>query len=588
MMNITSGDKATGNRPGLAGFLPSLFSLLAFLMVPNPRAQLKKHPAFEFQSISNPGINQGITGLGLFPDGRMAVVTFRGTMDKPAYSANPTFARPSYGAVFIIENGKATRIYDKILDAMGVLVHEGALYVTDQNRVIKFTEQNGTWSQATFLDIPSGDGYFEYSFGPVAPGDGYFYFGNSNHTEPPVGYMIKQNFPDRGTIIRVPVQGGEYEVYAKGIRMPNGIGLGPDNSIVITENQGVWRPSSVVNYIQKGKHYGYAHTVAERDSIAEIAPSTIQLPYKTISTSPTQLMKLDAGPFKDHLIFGDWPSAGLYRAHLDPIVDSKGSPTFQGSCFYLTSGNAQSALRMIKDPGKNEYFVANMSNYGFGSLQKLKYNPSASFFEMLAIRARSGGLEIEFTQPVGSGAETAGNYTLEDWKYDYSAYKKNTKLYYYPDIVPSGLSVSKVQVSDDRARVFLTVDGMEEGSVIHVALGSITSQSGSALVYKDGWYTLNYFSKVAFSPTPTSIREAGRKPVVASDLSVNLRSGIVSFAWTREYSSLTICDLNGSVKKIFDVSGRKILLWEGASEYKGLHLVKLQGKKTSAVRKVIF
>jgi hypothetical protein len=243
---------------------------------------------------------------------------------------------------------------------------------------------------------------------------------------------------------------------------------------------------------------------------------------------------------------------------------------------------------MIKDPGKNEYFVANISNYGYGGFQKLIYNPAASFFDMLAIRARSGGLEIEFTQPVGSGAETAGNYTLEDWKYDYSVYKKNTKLYYYPDIVPSGLNVAKVQVSDDRTRVFLTVDGMEEGSVIHVALGNISSQSGNSLVYKDGWYTLNYFSKVAFSQVPSlvpAVEKGGKGP---SDLSVQMQSGVVDFAWTSEYSTLTVHDLNGSAKAMFNVSGRKSFQWKGGSGYKGLYLVKLQGKETAALVKVLF
>lgn len=572
-------------------FRASVFSvcfLFAFLLAPISQAQLKKHPAFTFRSISVSGITQGVTGMGVFPDGRLAVVTFRGTMDKPAYSDNPTFARPSYGGVYIIENGKATQIYDKILDAMGVLVYEGAVYVTDQNRVIKFTENNGTWSQATFLNIPTGDGYFEYSFGPVAPGDGYFYFGNSNHTDPPVGYMIKQKFRDRGTIIRVPVQGGDYEVYAKGIRMPNGFGLGPDNGIAITENQGVWRPASVVNYIQKGKHYGYSHSVAERDSIPEITPSAIQLPYKTISTSPTQPVKLDSGPFKDQLIFGDWPAAGLYRAQLDPVADDKGSPAYQGSCFYLTSGNSQSALRMVKDPGTNEIYLANISNYAYGSFQKITYNPEASFFEMKAIRARSGGLEIEFTQPAGSGIETAGNYNLEHWSYDFSVYEKDVKLYYYPDITPSALSVSKVQVSDDKTRVFLAVNGMAEKSVIHVNLGSLTSQSGSGLVYKDGWYTLNYFSKVAFSPAPTAIPAVGKRGKDSHDLRVLRQSGGIAFEWTSEFSYLTVHDLSGSVKATFNVSGRKSFLWKGASDYKGLYLVKLQGKEASAVTKIFF
>lgn len=566
--------------------IPPLFFLLAFLVVPNARAQLKKHPAFSFQSLSVSGITQGITGIGVFPDGRLAVATFRGTMDKPAYSDNPAFARPSYGSVYIIENGKATRIYDKILDAMGVLVHEGAIYVSDQNQVLKFTEQGGVWSQATFLKIPTGDGYFEYTFGPVAPGDGYFYFGNSNHTEPPVGYMVKQKFPDRGTIIRVPEEGGDYEVYAKGIRMPNGMGLGPDNSIVITENQGVWRPASVVNHIRKGKHYGYAHTVAERDSISEISPSTIQLPYKTITTSPTQLVKLDAGPFKDHLIFGDWPATGLYRAHLDPILDDKGLPTYQGSCFYLTSGNSQSAIRMVKEPGTNGIYLANLSNYAFGSLQKLTYNPAAAFFEMLSIRARSGGLEIEFSQPVGTGAEAAATYSLEDWEFDYSVYGKNTKLYYYPDFTPSALSVTKVQLSEDKTRVFLTVEGMTEKSVIHVTLGNLSSQSGSSLLYKDGWYTLNYFSKEPFKPTPSLIPAVDPKHG-KSDLVVHRRSGAIALAWTSDYSVLTVQNLDGSVERTYDVSGRNRFQWNAAEYSKGLYLLKLRGRHASALAKVL-
>ncbi len=564
-----------------AGITTLLFFLASWMATP-ASAQLKRHPAFSFRNLSVSGINQGVSALGVFPDGRLAAVTFRGTMDKPAYSANPTFNRPSYGSVYIIENGQATRIYDRILDAMGALVYEGALYVTEQNRVIKFTESGGSWSEETFLDIPSGDGYFEYSFGPVAPGDGYFYIGNSNHTDPPVGYMIEQEFPDRGTIIRVPVQGGDYEVYAEGIRMPNGLGLGPDNSIVITENQGVWRPASVINHIQQGKHYGYTHSVAAQSSI-EFTPNTIQLPYKTITSSPTQVVKLEAGPFKDHLIFGDWPTSGLYRAHLDPITDDKGMPTFQGACFYLTSGNSQSALRLLRDPGTNEFYVANMSSYAYGSFQKLAYNPDATFFEMLAIRARSGGLEIEFTQPVGAGAETVGNYTLEDWGYDYSVYE-NTRLYYYPDITPSALTVTGAQVSDDRTRVFLTVGGMTAGKVIHVKLGAFNSQAGTSLLYTDGWYTLNYLSDQSFSP----VAVAEKKREAPSDLSVKRLAGTVALAWTSEYSTLSVYDLGGSLKRSFDVSGRKNFQWAGALNYNGLYLVKLQGKETSAVKKVAF
>jgi hypothetical protein len=161
-------------------------------------------------------------------------------------------------------------------------------------------------------------------------------------------------------------------------------------------------------------------------------------------------------------------------------------------------------------------------------------------------------------------------------------------LYYYPDLAPEALGVSKVQVSDDKTRVFLAVDGMAERTVIHVTLGDLTSQSGNSLVYKDGWYTQNYFSKVAFSQAPAPISAAGKRRGTLSDLQVRRQSGALAFGWASDYSTLAVHDLDGSLKRIFNVSGRKSFQWKDVSDCQGLHLVKLQGKAASAVAKVFF
>lgn len=65
-----------------------------------------------------------------------------------------------------------------------------------------------------------------YSYGPLHK-DGYLYMA--------LGSPFAGRSTDRGAVIRVPVAGGKHEVVATGLRNPNGIGLGPDREIYVTD-----------------------------------------------------------------------------------------------------------------------------------------------------------------------------------------------------------------------------------------------------------------------------------------------------------------------------------------------------------------
>ena len=57
-----------------------------------------------------------------------------------------------------------------------------------------------------------------------------------------------------------------------------------------------------------------------------------------------------------------------------------------------------------------------MENSGM-VLQRLKHN-GASTFEMLAVRAKSNGMEIEFTEPLQEGEGwSKSNYLVKQWYY---------------------------------------------------------------------------------------------------------------------------------------------------------------------------
>ncbi len=552
----------------------------------NLEAQLKSHPGYDIVDVTVSGFNKGITGLDFLPDGRMVVLTYRGNMDKPSVQGNDLpLTRTEWGEAYIIDNiggsgsATATKIFDKFIDAMGVLVHNGNIIVADQNKLLKLVDNgSGSYEAETLADIPTGDGWFEYSFGPVAPGDGYFYVGNSNHTEPPIGYLTEQGAPDRGTIIRIPEEGGDYEVYATGIRMPDGMGIGPNNQLIVTENQGIWRPASTLEHIQQGKFYGYAHDEADRNP-DDVTPPSIWLPYQTFVNSPTQPVYMKSGRYKGQMLFGDWGKSGLFRAFLDPIKDKNGEDTYQGACFFVTDGFKQYALRLHLDPNTGEIYTGNIGMAATGpGPQKVIPNDDVSVFEMLAIRARNGGMEIEFTEPVGDMASQTNMYSLEHWYYEFN-------IEYYND--PMGitdLDISGVQISEDKTKVFLEISNLTTDRVIHFELsGNLKSQNGGSLLYNEAWYTLNYMNQ---SEPFTSVNPNHR--VIPSDVSINNAAGNIYFEWSLNYNSLSIFNLDGSEIDNFNIRGLTEFKIPKDYQYKGVLLVQLKGNEFSSLKKVAF
>jgi cytochrome c len=108
-------------------------------------------------------------------------------------------------------------------------------------------------------------------------------------------------------------------------------------------------------------------------------------------------------------------------------------------------------------------------------------------FEPLAVRIRSNGLELEFTQPLaaGGGWDPAGYYVTQ-WGY------QPVQTYGGPKVRHRRGEVRSATVSENRRRVFLELPDLVTGEVIHVRLPeSLASAGGNALWSGDAWYTVN-------------------------------------------------------------------------------------------------
>jgi hypothetical protein len=533
---------------------------------------MELHPGYQLVDIPLRGLNKAFTGLASLSDGRMVAVTYRGTMDKPGYASTP-FNRTNFGQVYLLDNMsgepagvKQTLIADSLLDGMGVCVVEDRIYIGDLNKIIMLQDKDGDGKFETkevVGEVPAKDGWFEYAFGPIYKDD-YLYMALGVHTKQS-GEPETPLIEDRGTLIRIPISGGKYEVVAQGIRSPDGIGLGPKDEIFVTDNQGGWRPASSFIHIQEGKHYGYK-SLGENIT-TPITPPSMWLPHGELNNSPTEPVLLKTGQYKGQLLYGDFANQKIFRAFLDPVGD-----TYQGAVFSFSGGLKYAAHRMVVDEQGVIYVGGIVLNGGTTGPQKLVPKPNAEVFEMLAIRSKKGGLEIEFNQPVGANAANKSLFSLKQWSYtptiSYGGPKQNVM----------DLTVANLQVSTDSTRVFLEVGNLTAGNVIQISVSdSLKSTKNLSVWSKTGYYTLNTLSDaIPLAPVGKDRRTS------VLDLSAQYLDHAIRFTWTGSgYTNLTLRNVKGTLLKSVNVSGRNSISIPIESSSRQLLIVRIEGKSVA-------
>jgi cytochrome c len=120
-------------------------------------------------------------------------------------------------------------------------------------------------------------------------------------------------------------------------------------------------------------------------------------------------------------------------------------------------------------------------------LEKIQYN-GKSTFEMLSIKAKSDGFEIEFTEALDRENLNAVLDKMVLQQYRYEA----TEAYGGPKLDLETLKPKEVLLADDGMKIDLKVDGLKENHVVYFNLPiDLKSSDGNALWSSEAWYTLN-------------------------------------------------------------------------------------------------
>lgn len=447
------------------------------------------HPSMNLVDIRPGGFEPRVGGMDFMSDGRLVICEW-----------DPN------GDVYILEGLEKATTEDRsmvhakkfasgLAEPLGVTVLKEAgesdrIFVLQKQELTELIDTDNDGVADVYRCHADGwnvsDNFHEFAFGLVQTG-GKFYF-NLAVAINPGGSTHEPQVEGRGTVRSVDMD-GNVETFATGFRTPNGIGLGPDDEIFVSDNQGDWVPASTLAAVYKGGFYG-SHTVPDhKNATMNPVPPILWMPQGEIGNSPSNPVLVKEGVYKGQMFHGDVTYGGVQRDFIERV-----NGNWQGAIFQFTQGLEGGVNRIVFGPDGALYVggIGSTGNWGqegkvrYG-LQKLVPNGKTAF-EPLAIRAKTGGFEIEFTQPLADSAVAWNpvSYVVSSWGY------QRTNTYGGPKIDEKILKVTAVSVSEDRKKVGLAVDGLEATKVVNIRVaGAVQNEAGERLWTTEGFYTLN-------------------------------------------------------------------------------------------------
>lgn len=489
---------------------------LAFLLAsPLLAAASPWEDHFDFDKIPMPeGVDPQIGGLDFFADGRLAAVFHRGE----AMIYDPATRQWS-----LFANG--------LQEPLGVVTEpDGSLVVMQRAELTRLRDTDGD-GRADAYDTLSDDfgmtgNYHEFAFGPARGPDGHFYIalnvasngaairpeirgefseiGQLNReqlTEGPgwrgnagkAGRMYSR-VPWRGWVLRVAPDGSRTEPWASGFRSPDGIGFDDRDRLLVTDNQGDWRPTSPLYAVKKDAFHGHPASLVwtpgwdGRDPLKIPVPELADLhrppagffPQGELANSPTQPVPAPKGSVPDAIvgqtIIGEMNQPTLVRV----LDDTVGGSYQSGLVHFLDQsplGNGNHRLAFAPD-GSLYVGKTALSWAGNKGITRVKWNGKPIPL-VTSVKALPTGFEIGFSEPIDL-ANVRG-ISLKRHTYHYHA------AYGSPKVGEEAIPLNR---ADRTTPATLVIDcgPLKPGHLHLIDLSALKTETGKNLLGAKIWY----------------------------------------------------------------------------------------------------
>ena len=433
------------------------------------------------------------------------------------YTSNRT------GQVWKRSGGEWSIFAEGLHEANGIRVTDEGVYVMQRPELTLLRDTNGDGQADVYETVEDRfrftGNYHEFAYGPRINLDGDLFFstglssGANYFNAAPEGYPNQMTSPlgYRGWVMKRTSEGALIP-FASGLRSPAGIGMNAQDELFITDNQGDWIASSYLGHVEEGDFLGHPSSlwdkpefgltpdVLDYKTVEEIPESSVQLDYEQFSKErkrptiwlshgdltnspghPSFAPEEGFGPFAGQAFIADIAHRTIVRCALEKVAGQ-----YQGAVFPFIRPLSSSAYSTMFDAEGNLWVGSVGRGWVAGdpAIEIIRFDPSETPFEMQRVELTKGGLDIHFTETIGSGTLKPEEILITEFEYHY------WDGYGSEPVNEKRVSVKRLGISKDGKRLSLELPRREE-TVLEIKLPVLKSVSGLPLENDYAVYTLN-------------------------------------------------------------------------------------------------
>ena len=425
-----------------------------------------------------------IGGLDFFKDGRLAFSTWSGDV----WIGKGIDAK--------LENIEWKRYATGIFHALGLKIVDDQIYVLGRDQITRLSDLDGD-GEADFYenfnnDVQVTPGFHEFTFGLETDPQGNFYFAKGGPVNPGGrgwGPLSDHN----GCLFKVSRDGSKFEVFATGLRAPNGLGVSPGGEVTVGDNQGTWVPTEYIHYAKQGDFIEVPDLSHREPAPTAFAPHLCWIPYDWCNSNGAQIWVTGNkwGPLSGHMLYLSYGKSALFGVLQEKVGDIR-----QGGVVKFPLKFDTGICRARFNPIDGQLYVGGLKGWQTngakdGAIQRVRYTGQPVTMQD-ELHVTDQGITIGFTgelDPVS--ASDPANYAIQQYNYRWTSAYGSDK-YKVSDPNAKGkdpVEIKSVTLAPDKKSVFLAVPGLQPVMQMEIKM-NIKAADGAALPADVG-HTIN-------------------------------------------------------------------------------------------------
>ena len=343
------------------------------------------------------------------------------------------------GDIWIVEGIDATlekltwhRFASGLYEPLGLVIADDVIYVSGRDGITRFKDLNGDGAADYYEnfnhDIMSTRGFHEFVFDLQRDAAGNFYFAKAN----PVngggrGFGDWKASLGNGTVcshagclFKVSPDGKKFEVVARGLRAPNGIGVRADGQVTTSDNEGTWVPTTPINWVDGKTFHGVQNEFSSGVN-DKFAPPMMWLSHNDYDNSGGGQVWVTSdkwGPFKGELLHESYGKSSLYLVMRQNISQGRQ----QGAVVKFPLKFTSSVMRAHFHPQDGQLYIAGLSEWQSNAAKKTGFDrvryTGKPVYGVTATKVVPGGVQLTFSQPLdGASVADIQNWSGKRWNY---------------------------------------------------------------------------------------------------------------------------------------------------------------------------